>query len=384
MSKLNSKVVKKSIYSNGGNQLYTQGQTIQFQIPEKDGFLIPNSLNISYTMTSSGGFNMYGIPLYGPILNLETYLNDTCIEQINNYNVIHGFIVANGLYNAGDRIGMTEDYGLIFSGSLNIEGINYGTIGTSAVNFSGKLECMLRNFNSPVPLSKISPMIEMQLDSLTRFSDGSGTYTISNVEITYDVLYSDIPIYKQLSTFSYFSNTSMIPFATTGNFSLNFNNPKMKYAKGAFVVFSSYSSQSKFFESYDYTNFTGSYNLYFNNNQTYPQKTYYTALAKRSSILTNYKETIRKIYKNDNLSGYVSYRDYNYAPSNSAFTAYPSKFIYGVPLCNDYSDGLEIDSNTAIMQINTTNSVASPYISNLVICYGINIDITENGLIISK
>jgi hypothetical protein len=387
MSKLNSKVVKKSIYSKGGNESYTQGQTLQFQIPEKDGFLIPESLNISYTFTPTISVNVLGIPLYAPILNFETYLNDVLVEQINNYNVIHGFLIANGLYNAGERLGMTEDYGLIYSGSINMEGLNYGILTTTPTNFGGKLECILRNFNAPIPLSKISPMIELQLDSLGRFTDNAGTsqsYTISNVEITYDLLYADIPIYKQLSTFSFFNNSSMIPFATTGNFTLNFNNPKMKYAKGAFVMFSTYASTSKYFESYDYTNFTGSYNLYFNNNQAYPQKTYYTSISKRSSILMNFKETIRKIYKNNNLSGYISYRDYNYAPSNSAFVAYPSKFIYGVPLCNDYIDGLEIDSNTAILQINTTNSVASPYLANLIICYGINIDITENGLIISK
>lgn len=385
MSKLNGKVVKKSIYSKGGNESYTQGQTLQFQIPEKDGFLIPESLNISYTFGISTNVDLFGLGLYSPILNLETYLNDVCVEQINNYNLIHGFVIANGLYDAGDRVGMTQDYGLIYSGALNIEGLNYSTINSFFVSFSGKLECLLSNFNAPVPLSKISPMIEINLDAMNKMcTNVAATYTISDVQITYDVLYADIPIYKQLSSFSYFSNMSTLISLSSGNMSLNFNNPKMKYAKGAFVTFSSYVSTSRFYDSYDYTNFTGSYNLYFNNNQSYPQKTYYTSVAKRSSILTNYKDTIRKIYKNNSLNGYISYRDFNYAPNGATSVSNPSKFIYGVPLCNEYSEGLEVDSNTAILQINTTNKTLYQYVANLVICYGIKVDITENGLIISK
>ena len=38
MSKLNGKVVKRSMYSKGGNTDYTQGQTIEFKFPDTDGF----------------------------------------------------------------------------------------------------------------------------------------------------------------------------------------------------------------------------------------------------------------------------------------------------------------------------------------------------------
>jgi len=88
--------------------------------------------------------------------------------------------------------------------------------------------------------------------------------------------------------------------------------------------------------------------------------------------------------KNNNLNSYITYLDYNYAPNGSISYGNPSKFIFGVPLCNDYCDGLDIDSNTAILQISMTNTVSGQYLANLVICYGIDIDITENGLIISK
>ena len=49
-------LVKKYIYANSGNTQYSAGQCIQFKFPDKDGFLIPESLNISYSVnvTDSG------------------------------------------------------------------------------------------------------------------------------------------------------------------------------------------------------------------------------------------------------------------------------------------------------------------------------------------
>lgn len=385
MSKLNGKVIKKSIYSKGGNTNYSDGQTIEFQIPEKDGYLIPNSVNISFSFAPSAGCIVPTMALYAPINNLKTYLNDNCVEQINNYNSLIGFVIANGLYGFSDRLGMVADYGLIYTGTAVTENLNYCIFSDSTlIGFSGKLECILSNFDSPIPLNKISPLIQIGLDYLNRISDIAGSFVMSNVELTYDVLYLDVPIYKPLSTFSYFSNASPITGAR-GNFSINFNNPKMKTAKGAFVTFSFPSSTNESFESFDYTNFLGSYNLYFNNNKSFPQKTYYTSLDKRSAILTNYKETIRKIYKNNSLNSYIYYKNFNYSTSTSSTIAIPSKFIYGIPLCNDYCDGLEIDSNTAVLQINSSaSSNLTSCLVTLIVCYGINIDITENGLIISK
>jgi hypothetical protein len=389
MSKLNGKVIKKSIFSSAGNTQFTEGQTIPFKFPDTDGFLIPESINISYTYNTSSSWGTYGLPLYSPILKLTTYLNDNCVEIINNYNIIFSFVIANGLYNSSDRVGMTYDYGLyIASSNLLVDNLNAGVILDTAFGLSGKLECILRNFNSPMPFNKISPYIEIQLDALSKFSTAVSTesYFLSNVEITYDVLYTDMTIYKQLKTFSYFNNTLPIPYNGRGNFNLNFNNPKIKYAKGVFITFSTNSSVSKFFESYDYTNSTGSYTLYFNNNKSFPNKIYYTSKDKKSAILTNYKNTIRKIYNNNNLSTYISKDSYNFNTTSSTDPFYPSKFIYAVPLQTDYSDGLEIDSNTASFGINTNYTVGInyPYSANLILCYDILVDITENGLIISK
>lgn len=390
MSKLNGKVVKRSMYSKGGNTDYTQGQTIEFKFPDTDGFLIPESLNISYTITANGGPNIYGIPLYAPFSSLKTYINENCVEQITNYNEIFGFVIANGLYDAGSRVGMTEDYGLIYTTTVDVEKLNYGILAVSTpVNFSGKLECMLRNFNGPMPFNKIKPQIDLMLDAINIFSTNSNfyTYSITNVEVMYDVLYADLPIYKQLSTFSFYGSSIPIASGSSGSFTLNYNNPKMKAGLGAFVTFSNASSNQKGFESYDWTNFSGSYNLYFNNNQSFPQKTYFTSLSKRGAILTNYKEAIRRIYNNQNLNCYITYRDFNYIPNGAGVLGYPSKFIYGVPLCYRLDNkllGLEIDSNTAFLQINSTYASTAIYYANLVICYGIDIDITENGLIISK
>ena len=124
MSKLNSTVIKKSIYSKGGNTDYSDGQTIQFQIPDRDGFLIPNSVNISFSFAPSSTCIIPTMALYAPILNLKTYLNDSCVEQINNYNQVVGLVISNGLYGYSDRLGMSADYGLIYTGTVSSDGLS--------------------------------------------------------------------------------------------------------------------------------------------------------------------------------------------------------------------------------------------------------------------
>ena len=111
-------LVKKYIYANSGNTQYSAGQAIQFKFPDKDGFLIPESLKISYSVNVSDSGFIYGTPLYAPFLQLTTYINDNIVEQLNRYNYLTGFILANGLYSLSDRVSMTEDYG--YGGYSNI------------------------------------------------------------------------------------------------------------------------------------------------------------------------------------------------------------------------------------------------------------------------
>ncbi len=47
----------------------------------------------------------------------------------------------------------------------------------------------------------------------------------------------------------------------------------------------------------DITELNGSYNLMFNDNQNYPDKTFFTQPNKRSLIVNNFKETIRQYIK---------------------------------------------------------------------------------------
>ena len=167
-------LVKKYIYANSGNTQYSAGQAIQFKFPDKDGFLIPESLKISYSVNIADSGFIYGTPLYAPFLQLTTYINDNIVEQLNRYNYLTGFILANGLYSLSDRVSMTQDYGYgsfsdsPFSDPSVFKELNLGNTQPNAASgyglgYSGKLECILSHFNSPLPFKLLSPSIELIL-----------------------------------------------------------------------------------------------------------------------------------------------------------------------------------------------------------------------------
>ena len=131
-------------------------------------FLIPESLKISYSVNVTDSGYIYGTPLYAPFLQLTTYINDSIVEQINRYNYLTGFILANGLYSLSDRVSMTQDYGYggyanttitdpsIFK-ELNLGNTQPNIAGSTGLGYSGKLECILSHFNSPIPFKLLSP-----------------------------------------------------------------------------------------------------------------------------------------------------------------------------------------------------------------------------------
>lgn len=387
-------LVKKYIYANSGNTQYSAGQCIQFKFPDKDGFLIPESLKISYSVSVVDSGFIYGTPLYAPFSTLTTYINENVIEQLNRYNYLTGFILANGQYSLLDRVAMTQDYGYgsyvntadstpsIFK-ELDFGNTQPNVAGNNPLGYSGKLECILSHFSSPMPFKSLSPSIELILDDYPNYTAYINSFSINDVQLSYDVLYDDsMPIYKQLDSFTFFSNTSPLAPNPNGNFGISYNNPTIKYAIGAFHTF--YSNGSLNFNAADITDFKGSYNLIFNNNQNYPDKTFFTHTNKRSLILSNFKETIRQIYKNKNLSGFINADNYvQFATTNDPFS--PTKFIYAVPFGFEH-DGIQLEQNTALLNISMPENIHtnSNFLSMLNICYKVIIDITPNGIIISK
>lgn len=388
-------LVKKYMYSKGGNSTYTDGQTIQFQFPDKDGFLIPDSLKISYSINVAESGYIYGTPLYAPFTQLTTTINDSIVEQINRYNYVTGFIIANGLYSFSDRLSMTQDYGYAAfnenstSTPTNFTELDYGNTqpniaGSYGLGYSGKLECILSHFNSPIPFKLLSPSIELTLDNYDNYTVYINSVSITNVEISYDVLYDDsLPLYKQIDSFTYYSSTAPVKANPNGNFGIIYNNPTIKYALGAFHTFYSNNLSSNW-NADDITFWNGSYNLIFNNNQNFPDKTFFTQPNRRGLILSNFKETIRKIYKDKSLVGFVESNNYMTVPLANSIPN-PSKFIYAVPLGYEY-DGVQLDQNTALLNVSMASNANTNanFLAMLNICYKVIIDITPNGIIISK
>ena len=285
-------------------------------------------------------------------------------------------------YGYGSFINTTESIPSIFK-ELDFGNTQPNIASGYGLGYSGKLECILSHFNSPMPFKLLTPSIELILDNFVDFTAYILSFSINDVQLSYDVLYDDsMPIYKKIDSFTFFSNTSPLRANPNGNFSIPYNNPTIKYAIGAFHTF--YSNISINYNADDITAFNGSYNLIFNNNQNYPDKTFFTQQNKRSLILSNFKETIRQIYKNKHLVGYVDSNSYmQLAQDNDEYN--PAKFIYAVPLGIEH-DGIQLEQNTALLNISmAANAFTNAnFLSMLNICYKVIIDITPNGIIISK
>jgi hypothetical protein len=70
-------------------QTFTAGQQIQFDLLNR-GFLVPDSISISYTYTATNLVNaeLIGCPVYTSFSRLDVQAGSQTIDTINSYNIL--------------------------------------------------------------------------------------------------------------------------------------------------------------------------------------------------------------------------------------------------------------------------------------------------------
>ena len=174
------------------------------------GFLDPASLSIRYkitytTVVNAGGLGVVATPVYTPIARLETLVNSTSVEQINNYNV-----VANLLTNL--RLGVSEKYGQqsalgyetsTSAGSASVPSLEAldGYVTSTATTattidrwYSAPLHGLLAGCEKLIPLFLLNNIrLQFSLDTVSNIqsalvaqSAAITNFSISNFEVVYN------------------------------------------------------------------------------------------------------------------------------------------------------------------------------------------------------
>ena len=354
-----------------GATTYGAGNIVKFDFQQR-GFIDPQSIVVryKYTLGASAGnvtTEMIGTPAYTPFLRLETLIGSQCVESINQYNQVAGFLYCNTQMDVAMKYGQQNAFGYNNNTSVpsfeQLDGrlclnVETGTFSMPLIGLLSSSAKLIPAFAMP------SISVQLTMDSVANMftslaaSVQPASFTISNIELCYnmldfgrDVEHSVLAMPKLfLKCWSFSNSSATVGAGSNGSISLVYN---QKYAsvKAAYVLptGSFPLSANKWGDSYDITQGSGDYSIVIAG-QSYPQRPLST-LNNKTYIIQELRRASGNINdKNNNLC--INAIEFNQLPTVATAYYNPSKFIIGIPL-----EKLHIPSDKAILTgISTNNS----------------------------
>ena len=380
---LPEQTIQIPVASNPVNgQTFTSGQQIQFDLLNR-GFLVPDSLSISYTYTSTNLANteMIGCPVYTSFSRLDVQAGSQTIDTINSYNILMN-MMTNLTLSVSEKYGLQSAFGYFAStGVPSLEALdgrlliaNEGT--TTPASFSGPLPCILSNAEKLLPLFAMPQLrIVLTVESIANMFTSTVSlptaWTLSNVELRYKIvdMGSEVEnmvramgdkIYIKSQSFSCSSTT--LAAATSASVELIFN---QRYAsvKSLFAINGVGSAGSnKAFDSVDLTVGTGDYQFIVGG-VNYPQRPI-SARTNRASALQELRGAVGSIFdKNNSFS--INSVEFGYNAGTASACTYnaPGKFYIGTSCerLNSQSilTGISTQNSPISLRINTGGSIGA-------------------------
>lgn len=356
--------------SNGAN--FTQGQQIFIDLVNR-GFLVPDSMYLSYTYVSTNPVNtqMIGVPAVTPFSRLDVAFGSQIVDTIQSYNILY-HMLSNVTLDVAQKYGMQQPLGYVNSTGAtppSLEDLD-GRLMADANetgSFAFPLVSMLSNAEKLIPLFAMPQCrITLTMESLSNMfiSNAAATgFEIRNVQLKYKVvdfgaavenivLSSADKLYIKTQSFGCSSQT--LGANSSGNISLVFN---QRYAscKSIFAINGNgLATSNRNFDSVDLTSGNGSYSFSIGG-QIFPPTPINTTTGKAGALL-ELRSAVGSIYDKTN-SMSINSREFNYNGTNVA-TAYnaPSKFYVGTSL-------EKLNSANLLTGISTANSPISYNIS---------------------
>lgn len=357
-------------------QSFQIGQQIQIDLLNR-GFLVPDSLYISYSYTfaNTASAQLVGCPVYTPFSRVDVQAGSQTIDTINSYNILM-HMMTNLTLSVSEKYGQQFAFGYNDSTTVpSLEQLDGRLlVANESGSFSGPLMCVLSNCEKLLPLFAMPQMrVVLTIDSIanmiTSGSPAATNITISNFELRYKVV--DMgqevenmvramgdKIYIKSQSFS--CSSTLLPAATASSVELVFN---QRYAsvKSLFAI-NGNGVGNKAFDSVDLTSNTGDYQFIIGG-VNYPQKPI-SARTNKAGALQELRSAIGSIFdKNNSFS--INAIEYTYIGTASATTySAPSKFYIG---CSTE----KLNSQNILTGISTQNSPIS-YRINTGISIGTN------------
>jgi len=361
-------------------QTFSPGDQIIFDLLNR-GFLIPDSMYISYTWTATltAGTNtpkLIGCPVYTPFNRLDLQIGSQTVDSIQNYNVVMHML-------SNLTLSVAEKYGLQFGFGYNtangtdaspaLEELDGRTIVTGAQNltasFSAPLMSMLSNSEKLIPLFAM-PQVRLILThealSVMFRQDGTNivqpaTWSLSNVELRYKIVDMGGNVEEMVRSMgdkiyiksqSFASSTNTLVANSTGSNELIYNQ-RFASIKSIFAINgTSVAASNGRFDSLDLTSRNGEYSFLIGGIQ-YPQKPL-SAKSNKAGILQELRTATGSLFdKNNSFSiNTAEFSQVSTVPDNTNTVSCPSKFYIGVST-------EKLNSNSLLTGISTQNSPIS-------------------------
>jgi hypothetical protein len=345
-------------------QTFTAGQIINFDLLNR-GFLVPDSMYLSYTYTSANAaaVQLIGCPGYTSFSRAEVQVGSVTIESINNYNVLMHFLT-NTTLDIAQKYGLQSAYGYASNATqTSIEVLDGRLVGAGEVgSFSVPLMTVLSNAEKLIPLFAMPQIrINLTVESINNMFNSTVTiptaWTLSNLELRYKIVdmggqVEDIvrgmgdKIYIKSQSFA--TSTASSPLASGYNEFVY--NQRFASVKSLFGLNGNTSTNSnRIFDSVDVTRNTGDYcfNLAGVN---YPQKVI-SSRVNKSQALQELRSAMGSVFDRNNNFAINSLEFLANDDTVCLYTS-PGKFYIGTS-CE------RLNSNSLLTGVSTQNSPIS-------------------------
>lgn len=363
------------------NSTFREGEQIIFDLLNR-GFLVPDSMYISYTWTATLGDiahtpKLIGCPVYTPFNRLDLQIGSQTVDSMQNYNVMM-HMLSNLTLSVSEKYGLQSAFGYNRADGDNaavpsLEELDGRNIITGAANltgsFSGPLMSMLSNSEKLLPLFAM-PQVRIVLthESRSTMFRGDGvnivapaTWVLSNVELRYKVIDMGGNVESMVRNMgekvyiksqSFASSTNTLNANSNGSNELIYN---QRYAsvKSIFAINGTVAAASNGrFDSVDLTSNNGEYSFVIGGVQ-YPQKPL-SAKTNKAGILQELRTAMGSVYdKNNSFSiNSLEFGQVSTAPGGTNTVSCPAKCYIG-------TSTEKLNSNSLLTGISTQNSPIS-------------------------
>lgn len=336
-----------TVPSNGST--FTSGSQIYLDLPQAH-FLDQLSPVIRYkgvAVFDLSGNALIGTPAVSPFSKLEIIAGGTQIETIQYYNQVYN-LMANLMINNSQKLGYQSEFNYSGNASQGVyNGYELGTTATTSTLYHAfpLLSC-LTNADKYIPLALTGPIrIILTVAPFADIATGTGSYTISNLELSYNLIQFSNSITQEImneslrkslkiKTMTYLSTSTNITAASSGTQDYIFNT-KASSCKALFFLATgtAATSKNKIYDSFDVSR-GGQYSVFVGQKQ-YPIRPLDVG-SNKGGILAELRKasaTIGGMFSNifdkaNDMS--ISTAEFSYAEDGTTTAILPSKFIIGV------------------------------------------------------